>query len=107
MAASAKTVLAGEGLLDPEPQRQVLQRALLSLLAGDLAAAGLQYQTSVDTSEPDKKAATVYDAGAYFRWLDGSSVRAERYRAYVRSKGQDAGGSAGNPFVEPVGAVNH
>jgi hypothetical protein len=113
LARSASAALAGEGLLAEEPGTRAMQKALLLLLSEDLPSASQEYQKAVAASAPDQKDKAVYEAGAYFRFLDGHTVRAQRYRSYVlRGKAGPvqttaAASAPTNPFLDPPGSGSH
>jgi hypothetical protein len=105
----AQTCLTTKGLLLDKPETVAMQKGVLYLLAGDLPQAAQQLQNAVGLWPRDGKDAAADQAGLYFRWLDGSAVRARQYRTYARFGKAGADGTAGtaddlvNPFVQTAG----
>lgn len=106
----AEKALATRGLLLNGPDVVAMQKGILYLFAGDLPQAARQLQEAVALSPRAIRDAAADQAGIYFRWLDGSAVRASQYRAYARYGKAGADGTVGtaddlvNPFVEIAGS---
>ena len=106
----ARADLANEGLLLDKPEIVSLQKGVLHLFAGDLAMAAQELQNAVSLARPDQKELVADQAGVYFRWIDGTAVRARQYQAYVRWGKPGADGVTGsdddlvNPFGQASGA---
>lgn len=101
---AARADLANEVLFVEKPEVVFLQKGMLHLFAGDLPTAAQELQNAVVDARPDQKDLVADQAGIYFRWIDGTAVRARQYRAYVRWGKAGADGIMGtdddlaNPF---------
>lgn len=110
LCSVARADLANEGLLVDKPEIVSLQRGVLHVFAGDLPTAAQELQNAVSAARPSQKELVADLVGVYFRWIDGSAVRARQYRSYVRWGKPGADGVIGseddlaNPFVQALSA---
>lgn len=106
----ARADLANEALFLEKQEIVSLQKGMLHLFAGDLPTAAEELQNAVSGAQPNQKDLVADQAGIYFRWIDGTAVRARQYRAYVRWGKPGADGIIGtdddltNPFGEALDA---
>ena len=105
---SAKAVLAADGLLSSQAATGTMQRAFLHLFAEQYELAASDFARAIALADAGTKAAAAYQAGSYFRLLDGHRVRSDRLVSYVR---WGRGGPDGvlntqddttDPFSEPL-----
>ncbi len=105
----AGKVLAAKGLIGGTPAEVSMQKGMLHVFAGDRPRAAIELQDAVLQSSPDQKGAAADLAGVFFRWVDGTSVRAVQYRRFVQIGRAGPDGAVGtaddltNPFAEHEG----